>query len=83
MYVSILPKRHERYIRNFRPISNSLCIEFLGWLRGKKAEHIDAPKTLAKAEGRKVTRVRAMELLSRVPSDSQEHGKVWVQRQLY
>ena len=63
VHVPTLPRRHARYIRNFRPISNNLWIEFLGWLRGKKDEHIDAPKTLVKAEGREATRVRAMELL--------------------
>ena len=57
VHVPTLPGRHVRYIRTFRPISNSLWAEFLGWLGGKKAEHIDAPKTLAKAEGREVTRV--------------------------
>ncbi len=58
-HIPTIPGRHERLIRMFAPVSSSWLVRMLAWLSGTYAEYISAPKTLAEAEGREVTRVRA------------------------
>jgi B9 domain-containing protein 1 len=54
-----MPGKHEKYIRMFAPVSSSWLTRLIAWVTGTFAEYIEAPKTLAEAEGREVTRVRA------------------------
>ena len=59
IHVPTQPGKHTRYARMFKPISSSLLTKFFGWLAGKNAEYVDAPRLIAKAEGREVTRVQS------------------------
>jgi len=58
-HIPTIPGRHEKYVRMFAPVSSSWLTRLIAWVMGNFAEYIDAPKTLAEAEGREVTRVRA------------------------
>lgn len=59
-YASLLlpvsPGKQTRYLKTYRPVSGSKCVQCLNWLMGTNPEYYDS-KTVAKQEGRAVTRV--------------------------
>jgi hypothetical protein len=59
VHVPTEPGKQVRYARMFCPVGNSIFSGFYGWLTGKSADYIDAPKIIASAEGREVTKVKA------------------------
>lgn len=56
-HVPTTPGRHVRKIKLFRPRASSFMVAFIGWLKGIVAELIDPSRTLAKTDGREVTRM--------------------------
>ena len=61
--VPVVPERHEKYVRMFGFIPDSLFKRFMSWFTGNFADYIDSPKILASAEGRGVTKVKAEGLI--------------------
>ena len=59
VHVPTQPGKHTKYVRMFTPISSNIFSKFFGWVTGAKVEYKDAPKLLAKGEGREITRVQS------------------------
>ena len=63
VHVPIQPGIHWRNVKMFKPKWTSYVDSWIGWLTGKKLEYIDAPKSIAKGEGRVLTRVKPYGIL--------------------
>lgn len=59
VHVPTQPGRHERTVHIFSPITSSVIGNFLGILKGQKAELKNAPKVIASGDGREITRTKS------------------------
>jgi len=58
--VPVVPGRHERLVRLFRPKTQSSYLNLLGWVLGHNATYERSLDTVGNGEGRETTRTESI-----------------------